>query len=351
MKIIHLISGKQWEASQAMALDLMLYAQQQGHEVIAFAPKAAAMQRPILEAGIKVVSAPLGVTLDVISPTRLAKQLRHSPEGETVVHAHRLAHAVIASRARILAQRPDVKIILSRHIAAPGKNGITASSAYADTDAIILPSRYALERFLESTPEIDSTRLHIITSASAPPLLPNAIRVPVPGQKVLLAGGNLTPSKDLRTLVEAMARLKDLNLRLIITGQGVGTDVMPAIRTSRSLGVADRIDWRGARSTLSDAANEADIAIAPDTQSLMPGREIDLFLSHSLPVIASDIQPHRELADNSPLITTFRAGSAEELANAIRSVVVKNISRTSRVEAQERFTQFADKVISLYKCL
>lgn len=347
MKIIHLLSNKTWGETEDMVLGLARYQVAEGHDVEVMTKDVSAITGPFRRAGIRITTAPMRGGVDVLGPIRLSKMLRLA-DGRAVIHVHKFGDAVIASRGRSLAGAENAKVVLSRHIYSPGVDSIAGSSIYSEVDAVVFPDNFARRQFEKGAPKIDKSRLHTIATAVA---MPRSISGPQPvrdsSETTILISGPLTYEKGLDTLVKALAKLKAVNFRAIVIGEGIGQTVMPIIRDARRFGIGGRMDWRGAKASLHTAADEAHLAVAPDRFTVHPGNEILTYLSHGLPVIASDNEFHRELASSNPAIRLFKEGDADSLASAIEEVVS---NKPQQVNAAS-FGDFATEIFNLYRSL
>lgn len=348
MKIIHLISDNTPGPSTRMALDLGREMQARGHAVTVMTRGSDSVNTLLSRSGIATVNAPLRGSIDVISPVRLSKIIREAPEGRTVVHVYRFGDAVVAARARSLASRPDVKIVLTRLLTTPAKKGVTASAIYSEIDALTFPAECVMRSFMSTEPDIDRSRLSIIRPAAALPAVTSApAAVPDSDTLSLLVSGDIHPDKGLDTLVEALGTLTQLRWRLTVIGVGAGPVVMPVIRRSRTLGIADRIDWRGDYGDPMAAAREADIAICPEKKAEIVTPELSIYMAAGTPVIASGIDIHRELGAANPTVGFFEAADADALAAAIADAAARKAARSTDASAPD-FAAFASETEQLY---
>lgn len=348
MKIINLLSSDSRDLAADTTLSLCRSLHAAGHTVAVMCRPVEDIVGPLKDAGVETVTASLRGALDVISPVRLSKMLRQSQEERIVIHVHRFADAATAARARLLAKMPQVKIVLSRHLEGPAKTGVTASSAYAEIDAMLFHGETSRELFMSTAPEISPSRLHIV-----PPVVDLSTRSEVTGVKdpdmfTLLVAGPITADKGLVTLMEALGEVRRLPWRLVVTGQGQGPQVMPAIRAARRLGISDRIEWLGDDAKMDRAANEADLAVAPEHAVRLHDRSLPCYLAAGLPVVATDIPSHVDRLAGRKATRLVPVADSHALAEALARMIP--LSRLERPEP-EMSVDYARRIVSLYTSL
>lgn len=156
-----------------------------------------------------------------------------------------------------------------------------------------------------------------------------------PGVPVITAAGRLTPQKDFRTLVRALARLGDRRpCRLIILGEG---DERPALEgLIRELGVSDRVDLPGA---VPDALPWMRRSAAFVLSSLYEGLPNVLIEAMSLgtPVVATDCGGVGEILEDGRLGPIVPTGDAEGLAAAIDATLQDPVCADRLVHGAARF--------------
>lgn len=245
MRLIHVVSGNVMGGAQRYALDICRHYAGAGDDVIVLTRDAKGVDCHFEKTGVRMVHAPLRDYPDFFSSIILRPLLEEGPKGATIVHVHRYRDALTAIAARRLARRPDVRIVVTRHISERGKNNWLRRFIYRHVDAHICVSRFARREFLAAWPSgrypFDTARLHVIfNSRNVEPERPG---LPEKGPVTAMYHGTLRAGKGLETLIEAMALLKDTKLRLKIVGVGEPDFCDTLRRKALALGVMEKIDW------------------------------------------------------------------------------------------------------------
>ena len=246
MKLIHIVAGNVMGGAQRYALDICRHFASEGDEVIAVTRDTLAIDTQFRLAGITLVHAPLRDYPDLFSSLALKPLLQSASKNQPViVHVHRYRDALTAILARRLAQRPDVRIVISRHICQPAKDNWLRRFIYRQIDANIFGSEFSRRTFLSTWPQsrfpFDPARLQVAYDSrnTTSTLLPEPER----GAVTAMYHGYLREGKGLMTLLSALALLKDTRLRLKIVGSG-DAEYIDALRNRAiTLGIMDKIDW------------------------------------------------------------------------------------------------------------
>jgi glycosyltransferase involved in cell wall biosynthesis len=137
-----------------------------------------------------------------------------------------------------------------------------------------------------------------------------------PGDRLLLAVGNLYPVKGHRFLLEALALLRARypNLHLAIAGRG---ELADALRVqARKLGLADRLHLLGLRSDIPNLLASADVFVLPSLSEGLPLALLEAMFA-GCPVVASDVGEVRTALANGDAGLLVEPGQASALATAL----------------------------------
>ncbi|HEX2825786.1 MAG TPA: glycosyltransferase family 4 protein [Burkholderiales bacterium] len=261
--------------------------------------------------------------------------------------------AALTSAARTLAALPDGAVVVIDGLALPAfteclaretqrlrviglihhplslESGLSASDAqrYAKIEARLWP-------LLRGILCPSTATMHAVIAAGiaparvalAPPGTDKPASIPARtrrGPLHLLAVGTITPRKGHRVLVEALARLRDLDWRLACIGSlerdpAEASAVRAAIATS---GLQDRVALLGERphADLAAAYRDADVFVLPSYHEGY-GMAYAEALAHGLPIVATTAGSIPEVVPASAALLV-PPGDALALSGAVRSVL------------------------------
>lgn len=133
-------------------------------------------------------------------------------------------------------------------------------------------------------------------------------------ETVLLSVGDICRRKNHKVIIEALARIKDINARFYIAGWDMMNGWLE--RLAEKLGVSEKVTFLGYTRQLSEYFEAADIFLFPSLQEGLPVALIEA-MSRGLPVVASDIRGTNDLIDDGDggylLKTSDICGFAEKI--------------------------------------
>lgn len=249
-ELIHIVASTAMDGASRYALGICShYAAFPGWEVTAVTRDARAVDSRFKEAGVPLRHAPLRDYPDLFSSLMLAAHLREIPrQKEVVIHTHRFRDALTAIAARIISKHKNVRIIVTSHKGIEDPQKATTPLRrwiYRHVDHILFVSEFAKNRFLQNLRQrkvaADNLPTGVTRNSSPLPLEPSPI--PERGALTALFYGTLRPGKGLICLLDAMARLDDIKLRLKIAGTGDPDYIDHLRRHAAMLGISEKIDW------------------------------------------------------------------------------------------------------------
>jgi glycosyltransferase involved in cell wall biosynthesis len=318
LHIFHIITNKTWGGGERYALDLCKAAQSHGTKVTAVVRrKSAKVADTYRQEGIDTVTLGLGGILDVISPIKLSKILDKAASDcdRIILHIHNFKDATVALRARALASSgKKIKVVCTRHLIAQAKTDSSHIATYNALDHIIFVSQIAYDEFMSSQPQIDNKHLHVVH---------NSIAAPEPCTKAesdaitLLFTGRIVPEKGVETLIRALAKVGDKNIKLNICGTGKGDYINQLQLIASDHNVDQQIQWLGHVDSVWPEIARADIGIMPSTWREPFGLSLLEYMSQGLAVITTNNGAQPEIITDGKDGLLVTPEDSDELADAI----------------------------------
>lgn len=344
--LIHIVGANSRGGPELYALDICRWFKYQGWKVRVVTRDARDVDTPFQQYGISIRHAPLRDYPDVFSTLMLLPMVRLLPKDGGIIHCHRFRDCLTALAARRLANRPDVRIIVTRHRADRGRNSRILRYIYSHVDSILFVSDFAKRRFLAAWPDgrypFDIAKLQVSYNsqlpsdfeqrASALPT-PHALTAmcqehlfartePAPeesrGPVTAMYLGRIKPGKGLETLIDAFGLLdKDVKCRLRIVGKGM-PDYYDALRRRAEMrGVMHLIDWIRDDTSAQNLIERSHFGIFPSIDTEAFGMANLMFMATGRAQISTLTGGQKEFLTDSVETLEIRPASAADLAAAI----------------------------------
>lgn len=310
-----------WSGVERYALDICRHYMAKGCDVMAVTRDARAVDDVFRHHSIPVTFAPLGGFLSYGAVKAMCSVFASSAD-HTVVHCHDTRDAFCALTARQLIQRPDIRVILTRHYVRHAGHTPFHKFVYRNVDALIFVSQIVKDRFLSSWRlrfyPVDESRFHVIHNSlniTLSPRQPETRRGPVTAMYL----GRLSPGKGLEYLIDALAKVSDVKLRLRMVGTGHPDYVDQLRRRAESAGVMPLIDWPRHKD------NAADFICASHF-GVLPSSEPEAF----------GISNIEYMAEGRPLICTDNGAQPEYISNEIEGILIPPADSDALADAMRR---------------
>lgn len=308
MHLIHLISSNRWGEAQRYALDICREFQEEGWKVTAVTRDARAVDSHFREAGISVKHSPLRGFFDPASAFVLAGMLRGIPRDGAIIHVHRYRDAFTALLAKRIAKRPDIRVVATRHAVRRARTDAMFRRIYNKINAHIFVSETARRAFfapwdgMEHSP-VDPNRVHTLHNSLHINILSTS--EPTKGPVIATYHGPLGTGKGIETIIDALVSLRDLKLRLRISGFGSPDYLDMLRRRAMTRGVMEMIDWN-------ITPDPDDRTLAESHFAVLPSCEREAFGLANL----------RVMAYGRPQICTVSGAQAEYLQDGLTAIFV-----------------------------
>jgi glycosyltransferase involved in cell wall biosynthesis len=150
---------------------------------------------------------------------------------------------------------------------------------------------------------------------------------------VMLMVARLDPIKDHATVIRAMALLQGANrgLRLRLVGDGSIRKTLEAL--ADELGLADRVEFLGAREDIPEQLGRADLFVYGTTVDEGFGIVLAEAMAAGLPIVCTDVRPCAEVLDEGRAGVLVQSGSPQAMAEGMR-VLMNDPGRAGQLAAQ-----------------
>lgn len=164
------------------------------------------------------------------------------------------------------------------------------------------------------------------------------------GKTIVLFVGNLMPFKGLHVLIEAIEKIPDPKLMLMVVGGGYQEETYKAMVAAK--GLQQRVLFAGPQSPtglLPDFYNLADFLVLPSTHSESLGLVTLEAMATGKPVIVSALPGPAQLVENGKDGYIAKVGDADDLADKIKRLAASKqkcraMGAAARKKIVDRFT-------------
>jgi glycosyltransferase involved in cell wall biosynthesis len=158
---------------------------------------------------------------------------------------------------------------------------------------------------------------------------------------IYLNTGRLDPQKDQATLLHAFSKVLPAisNAQLAIIGSGRLEESLKAL--AATLNISARVHFLGRRADIGACLEMADAYVFPSLFEGLPLALLEAMIK-SLPSVASDIAPHREVIDHGISGLLVPTGSVEHLADSMVKLyndpgLRENLGKEAQKKVREKF--------------
>lgn len=266
MRLMHVLSSVCWSGVERYALDICRHYAAQGWDVCALTRDARAVDDVFRHFGIKLRFAPFDGFLSWGAAKEMLRIIRED-DSPIRIHCHDTRDAFIALVARRMSRRSDVKVFLTRHHVLRAGRSPFSHWVYRNVDAMIFVSETVRRKFFARWQRMGYTPfdtgkafvIHNSLNIELSPIAPEPEKGPVTASYL----GRLAPGKGLEYLIDAMAMMGKVKLRLRLVGSG-HPDYVDRLR-QRALvkGVMQMIDWPRHKDNTSDFIRDSHFGVLP----------------------------------------------------------------------------------------
>ena len=353
-----MLSSVMWSGVERYALDICRHCRDRGDDVLVITRDARAVDDVFRHHAIDIRFAQLGGFLSYHAVKGICDVLNES-RIPTAVHCHSTRDAFSVLTARRLLGRHDIRVILTRHYVRRAGRTPFHRFVYRNVDNMVFVSKIAKDKFFSgwhwkgrySDDDINACVIHNSLNVK----LDQVCEEPNKGPVTAMYLGRLAPDKGLDDLIDALAVIKDIKLRLRIVGTGHPDYVDSLRRRALTAGVMHMIDWPRHKENTQEYIRMSHFGVLPSVGPEAFGLSNVEFMKEGRPIICSDNGAQPEYIDQGKEGILVPPHSPELLAQEMRRLAVseelrKAIGSSARVrfERDLAWPRFIGRLYPLY---
>jgi glycosyltransferase involved in cell wall biosynthesis len=272
-----------------------------------------------------------------------------------VVHVHAAASAAMLLAAKVVERRGLRDVVFTLHTSWPNlrpRNRALAAVCFAVFPSVVACSRSSAASIPRVVRRLGRARLDVVPNGVDLDRIDRVAQLTSPDHDsptteaglIFLTVGRLIPVKEHSTLLTAFAQAARHNDRLLVVGDGPLREALE--RQASELGIAEQVDFPGLlpRDDVYRLLAHADVFASPSRIEGLPVSVLEA-MAAGLPVVLSDIPPHREIIATHDLTDLVAVGDTHGLAAAMRGL--QTLSAADRRATGARGRQLVAEHFSL----
>lgn len=146
--------------------------------------------------------------------------------------------------------------------------------------------------------------------------------------------GSLRERKNVGLIIKAFKEIENTDIRLLIVGPGPEYEMLMKQASSDN-----RIIFTGGTSRPKDYLQASDFLVSSALAEGLPNTVLEALSCGLIPIL-SDIEPHKELVDGTPVRHIFERHSKEELKSMLTETLTWNVTEQSKAARQVAVENF-----------
>jgi N-acetyl-alpha-D-glucosaminyl L-malate synthase BshA len=170
------------------------------------------------------------------------------------------------------------------------------------------------------------------------------------GEKLLIHVSNFRPVKRITATIEVLAHVcRQVPARLLMVGDG--PDMAEAIRLSKALGLADRVEFLGEQELVVPLLSASDVFLLPSAQESFGLAALEA-MACEVPVVASKVGGLPEVVEHGVSGYLHPPADLEGMAQSVTTLLTdpalhRSMAEAARRSARERYCE--SKIVPLYE--
>lgn len=247
---------------------------------------------------VNKITSSFGWWAKVMLPVRIMKLCREEKRVRIITPSPYAAFICCGLRSKMINEGCDFKVILLYPYSRPEPVDQTYSLCLKEVDGVVVASevqRDEITRFYQRIPREKFTVIKPAITNVFPGKEKENNLPPKISAITMLYHGAITADCGLGGLIDALGRYHNLNVSLLVAGQGQGRYAMPLVRSVRNLGLGDRVTFLGDVPLTDDIIGMTDVGVIPSPYNWTNPLTAVAFMSKRLPVIAADSRLNRDI--------------------------------------------------------
>ncbi len=282
--------------------------------------------------------------------TKLKFPLIHAIKHESVMHYFSIPTYKTTKKVKTLLELPTIKELTAPEFFNKGVNLFNNIKLIDTADLLITHSDY-MARQISSKLFIDEAKIKVIPRGINTDIIEyNVDQYRLP-EKFILFSGRVLPYKNLERLFSAFQKVAPKGICLVIAGDA-SSPYMEELKRSVAPFVDNKIKFIGYvnKDIMPSIMKKALVLVEPSHVNDFPETIIEA-QSLGIPVIASDIEAHKNVCKDSVLY--FSSISEKEISDSIETVLSDTATKNSLIKAgkinAEKYSW--DNVAAMYRDL
>jgi len=272
-----------------------------------------------------------------------------------IIHFHWTKDIITAVMAKLLSKKKP-KVIQSRHMTMTRfKDDVYHKWIYKNLDMIHAVTSQVAQQLKKFIPEDIRPKIELVYLGAK---IQKAVEVDFLKEKYVLKDefivgiiGRIQDGKNQHIVIEAMSKLRDLNVKLFIVGDSMGDEYLEELHLMcKDFGIQNRVIFTGFTKDIDSFMKLCDVTIIA-TKNETFGLVVIESMANKTPVIARNSGGPLEIIDDQ-IDGMFYDGSSDSLAQKIELLyndknLIEKISNKAFAKVEEKF-EFYKQLNKLY---
>ena len=354
MTILHIVtSSKCWAGMEQYTHDEALGAIERGHKVVFVVRNDGNKVQDRLGKLGRVYELSLFSKYDLISIFALRKIIK--AEKIDVVHTHQPKNIFQI----YWALRGIGRKVLMIHTAHFELRRTSPHSQYSKIfdmpDTLIAVSEFVRNKILEVYPNLNPHKVITIHNSIDPRRLKHVAKRENK-QFTIGFGGRIVPEKGVEVLIDAIAKLGNKEVRVVISGTGNNSYIEELKSRIALHALTPQFNFIGFVTDIGTYISDIDIGVVPSVWSEPIGLMLLEYMASGVAVVASNRGGPCEVIDNNKDGILFETGNSDALSEALAWLINDNEYRkemgkkaAEKFNTKFSFPSFIDKILEVYK--